>query len=71
MGGKQMTFTRTLSHNDEGLHVLTEQRNSDSSSRTHRYILSEDGNSLSLEIAFENDRLPRALEYALTYSRKE
>jgi putative intracellular protease/amidase len=70
LGGKQATFTRSLSHNDEGLLVLTEQRNTESSSRTHRYILSEDGNSLRLEIAFENGRLPRALEYALMYNRK-
>ena len=71
MNGKQMTFTRSLSQNGDGLLVLTEQRKVDRTRRTHRYVLSDDGNSLTLEIAFENDRLPRALEYALTYSRAE
>lgn len=71
LGGKHMTFIRSLSHNDEGALVLTEQRKTESSRQMHRYILSEDRNSLRLEIAFENERLPSALEYALTYSRKD
>jgi len=66
IGGRKMTSTRSLSHNDESLLVLTEQRKVETSGRTHRYILSKDENSLTLDIAFNGSRLPRSLEYPLT-----
>ncbi len=68
--GKNASLMRSLSRNDEGLLVLTEQRMADAGSRTHRYILSESGDAVLLEVSIESGRLPRALEYALTYDRK-
>ena len=68
--GKPASFTRTLSQNDEGLLVLTQKVMSEDSKRTHRYILSESGDSVLLEVSLKPGRLPRALEYAVTYDRK-
>ena len=67
---KKATFTRKLSLDDDGSLVLTEKRSSDGAERMHRYTLAKNEASLRLEVSLKGKRLPRPVEYSLSYTRQ-
>lgn len=50
--------------------TLTQKFESDEGARTNKLTVSEDGNTIDLQVTVTSDQLPRPLTYSLTYSAK-